>query len=291
MINYKERYKVGGCISQPKDKRDWKLDKLLSVSAVRLPRDYLPDYGEFAYDQENSSQCCACSYCYVRHLQEMDSDNQSGLQEPFSPSFQYANRNLEDSFYEGMVIRRCCSKGREGSLPYHYFPNYYPLSKCQEILRKNRIKFLNLAHPYRISSFYTVKTEQEIKTAVYLTKGVITGIMVTDPFYYPNEDGIIDYSNDTMNEQGGHAVVIDGWKYLDNKLFLRIKNSWGKEWGVEYGHCYISYEDYKNYSIDDGYVLVDNVDELKLSQTYPKSRLKAFLDKIIYKLKDLLYGK
>ena len=115
--------------------------------------------------------------------------------------------------------------------------------------------------------------------------------MVTDPFYTPNKKGIIDYSHDTMNMQGGHALVIDGWKYIDDKLYLRIKNSWGRDWGVENGHCYMSFEDYKKYSIEEGYVLVDEIDEVKLTELYPKSRLKAFLDTIIYKLKDWYYGK
>lgn len=290
MIDYKSQYKVGGCVPQPKDKRDWKLDKLITVGAVELPREYLPNYGAFTYDQGNSSECCACSYCYIRHLQEMDRDNQSGLQEPFAPSFQYANREPNENF-EGMYLRSACKKGSEGSLPWHYFPHFYSLRKCQEIFQNNRIEFLNIAHPYRISSFYTVNTEQEIKTAVYLTKGVLIGIMVTDPFYTPNKKGIIDYSHDTMNMQGGHALVIDGWKYINDKLYLRIKNSWGRDWGVENGHCYMSFEDYKKYSIEEGYVLVDEIDEVKLTELYPKSRLKAFLDTIIYKLKDWYYGK
>ena len=53
----------------------------------------------------------------------------------------------------------------------------------------------------------------------------------------------------------------------------------------------MSFEDYKKYSIEEGYVLVDEIDEVKLTELYPKSRLKAFLDTIIYKLKDWYYGK
>lgn len=290
MIDYKSEYKVGGCIPQPKDKRDWKLDKLLTVSAVQLPREYLPDYGDFTYDQGRSSECCACSYCYIRHLQEMDKENQSGFKEPFSPSFQYANRDASENF-EGMYLRSACKRGVEGSLPWKYFPNFYSLHKCQEIFQKNRIKFLNIAHPYRISSFYTVNTEQEIKTAVYLTKGVLIGIMITEPFYHPNKDGVIDYSYDNMKQYGGHALCIDGYKYINDKLYLRIKNSWGKNWGVENGHCYISFDDYQKYKIDEGYVLVDEVNELKITSLYPKSHLKAFLDVIIYWLKNVLYDK
>lgn len=288
MIDYRQKYKVGGCIAQPKDKRDWKLDKLITLGSVKLPKEYLPDYGDFCYDQGDSSQCCACSFCYLRHLQEQDNMNQSGLTEPFSPSFQYANRREGENF-EGMHIRSCLLKAREGSLPWHYFPYFYSLKQCQEIFRKNKIRFLNLAHPYRISSFYTVFTEEEFKTAIYLTKGVMIGIMVTDSFYEPNKKGIIDYSNDTDIQYGGHALLCDGYCYINNQLYLRIKNSWGKHWGVENGHCYISFKDYRNHAIDEAYAIVDNINEVKLSQTYPKTHLKAFLDNIVYKIKNILY--
>ena len=283
------KYSVGGCIPSPKDNRDWKLDKLLAVNAVQLPREFLPDYGDFTYNQGNSSECCACSYCYIRHLQEMDSETQSGFTEPFSPSFQYANREAEENF-EGMLLRSCCKKGKEGSLPWHYFPYFYSLPKCKEILQKNRIRFLNLAHPYRISSFYTVNSANDIKTAVYLTKGVLIGISVTEPFYEPNKDGVIVYDRHDYESDGGHALTIDGWKYINDKLYFRIKNSWGKEWGVN-GHCYMSYEDLKRYMIDEGYVLVDEVNETKLATLYPKSHFKAFLDTVIYGLKNLTYRK
>ena len=165
----------------------------------------------------------------------------------------------------------------------------YP--RCKEIFEKNKIKFLNIAYPFRISSFYTVNTEEEFKTAIYLTKGVIIGIMVTDAFYYPNQDGIIVYPKSQEKEYGGHALLATGYTYIDGKLYLRIKNSWGKEWGVDNGHCYMSFEDYKAHTIDEGYVVVDNIKEKELSQIYPKTRFKVFIDNLVYKFKDWFYSK
>lgn len=291
MIDYKEKYKVGGCLPQPKDKRDWNFDKLIPLGAVQLPKEFLPKYNyDFTYNQGDSSECCACAFTYYRHLQEMDEDTQSGFKEPFSPSFTYANRNDDENF-EGMYLRSALKRARLGALPWKYFPDFYSLAKCKEIYNKNKIKFFNLAYPYRISSFYVVRTEEEFKTAIYLTKGVMIGIMVTDAFYEPNEKGIIDYSKDTENQYGGHSMLVDGYTYIDGKLYLRIKNSWGDEWGVEHGHCYMSFEDYQAHTIDEGYVVVDDIQEKGLSQSYPKTRLKAILDVIKYKIKDLLFSK
>jgi hypothetical protein len=290
-MDIKEQFVVGGCLPQKKDKRDWKIDKLLPLGAVQLPQEFLPTYdNDFTYNQGRSSECCACAYTYLRHLQEMDREEQSGFVEPFSPSFTYANRDSNENF-EGMYIRNCLKRSKLGTLPWKYFPNFYSLNKCQEIFNKNKIRFYTLAYPFRTSSFYTVNTEEEFKTAIYLTKGVMIGIMVTDAFYYPNKDGIIEYPNCQEKEYGGHSLLVDGYTYIDGELYLRIKNSWGDSWGVEHGHCYMSFEDYKAHTIDEGYVVVDEIKEQEITCTYPKTRLKAFVDDLIYKIKDFIYTK
>ena len=101
MIDYKSVYKVGGCIPQPKDKRDWKFKKYVKpLRAMQLPDNYESDIpNDFVFDQGNSSECCACAYSMVRMIQEHE---QSGLDEPFSPSFTYANRKIGDYEGEGM---------------------------------------------------------------------------------------------------------------------------------------------------------------------------------------------
>jgi hypothetical protein len=290
-MDIKEQFVVGGCLPQKKDKRDWKIDKLLPLGAVQLPQEFLPTYeNDFTYNQGRSSECCACAYTYLRHLQEMDREEQSGFVEPFSPSFTYANRDSNENF-EGMYMRNCLKRSKLGTLPWKYFPNFYSLNKCQDIFNKNKIRFYTLAYPFRTSSFYTVNTEEEFKTAIYLTKGVMIGIMVTDAFYYPNEDGIVEYPNCQEKEYGGHSLLVDGYTYIDGELYLRIKNSWGDSWGVEHGHCYMSFEDYKAHTIDEGYVVVDEIKEQEITCTYPKTRLKAFVDDLIYKIKDFIYTK
>ena len=41
MIDYKSEYKVGGCLPQPKDKRDWKFGKYVKpLMAIRLPENF-----------------------------------------------------------------------------------------------------------------------------------------------------------------------------------------------------------------------------------------------------------
>lgn len=283
MEDYREIYKVGGCLPQPKDKRDWKITELMPLRAIELPREYCSDIPyEWIYDQGSSSECCACAYSLIRAMQERE---QSNLDERFAPSFTYANRNREDD-YEGMMLRKCCSKGREGSVLWSDFPNFYSYRRAREIFDHRRISLLNKARPFRISSFYTAHTNEEMKMAIYLTKAVLIGINVTKEFYYPDKNGVIHYNDPNGEELGGHAIVVGGWRYIDNKPYWIIINSWGRKWG-DNGCCYISFDDLSRYLMDDAYVLVDDVNEIKISEYREKYLSANKFAKVKYEIKNL----
>ena len=55
--------------------------------------------------------------------------------------------------------------------------------------------------------------------------------------FYPDRSGLIRIGGPIV---GGHAYVING---IDtNKKLFRIKNSWGRRWGIN-GSAYISFND------------------------------------------------
>ena len=295
MIDYKSEYKVGGCLPQPKDKRDWKFGKYVKpLMAIRLPDNFeskIPN--DFIYDQGKSSECCACAYSSIRLIQEY---SQSGLKEPLSPSFTYANRQEGQYEGEGMMLRDACKQGKYGSILWSEFPNFYSYYEAKRIFNNNKEYYLNHAYPFRINSFYTAHTDEEIMTAIYLTKAVLIGINVTEEFYYPNSQGIIKYpKNFIMNSDGGHALAIIGWKTINNEKYWIVLNSWGKHWGDK-GKCYIKFTDMKKVIMDDAYVLVDEINEIQIEKykklynivgnhniinTF-KMRLKAFLNSFKY---------
>lgn len=258
-INYKEMYgKFLGCLQSTYDKRDYKFNAICKALNVEIPDEYItPDAG-FTYNQEQSCQCCACAYSYIRVLQEMD-NKQSELKDKFCPSFTYANRK-EGQDYEGMYIRECCKKGREGSVLFNEmrFPADYPQAKEEFLSRKDEL--LYKANPFRISSFYRAETRREIQTAIMKTKAVILSIPVFDCFYNPDKNGFVNFVQGQKSE-GNHAVVFDGWKMIDGKIYWHMKNSWGSKWGnLGDGHCWLPEEYPWN---DDPFVLVDEVTDMK----------------------------
>lgn len=82
-----------------------------------------------------------------------------------------------------------------------------------------------------------------------LTLGpVVVGTWWLRNMFYPNEFGIISASGDKL---GGHAYLLDGVN-VEKKL-IRIKNSWGREWGKN-GFAYISFDDMDKLIRDSGEV-------------------------------------
>lgn len=88
-----------------------------------------------------------------------------------------------------------------------------------------------------ISSYTWAWDINTIVNALLNLGPIVVGTWWTYDMFFPNEKGIIKSTGEKM---GGHAYLLDGIN-VDKKL-IRIKNSWGKEWGKK-GFAYISFDD------------------------------------------------
>lgn len=287
-VNYKTRHPNNNLYPSPYDKRDYRFSDLVGCATFDIPEDYeTPDLG-WTYDQKQSSMCAPSAYCYIRCLQESDK-SQSGLTEKLCPSFNYANRVAGHTDHEGMHLRQLCDKGREGSVLFNRmtYPNTLKGAKA-EFAEKEAV-LRNEAKPFRITKYYTCRSRKDVQTAIMTTKGVLLGVPVYDSFYKPDKDGFIEYV-DGQKFHGNHAIVIDGWKTVNGKLYWRIKNSWGKYWGhLNNGHAYLP-EEYP--WMDDVYVIVDEVIEMKFEEYKKKFndgefKKVSFWDMIIHLFRQL----
>jgi hypothetical protein len=66
---------------------------------------------------------------------------------------------------------------------------------------------------------------------------VVVGTNWYNGMFYPDKNGLIKITGPIA---GGHAYVINGVDTV--KKQFRIKNSWGKSWGIG-GHAFISFSD------------------------------------------------
>ncbi len=87
------------------------------------------------------------------------------------------------------------------------------------------------------------------------TGSVLACYLVTDGWYSPKK-GVI---TNTGSIEGGHAILLVGWKRINDEDYWIILNSWGEEWGNK-GFGYIPATE----QILEAYCILDEVHELKL---------------------------
>lgn len=88
-----------------------------------------------------------------------------------------------------------------------------------------------------ISEYRWTTDVHVLAEAVLTTSPVVVGTWWFEEMFYPTVDGMLQVSG---ADAGGHAYLVNGVS-LKSELF-RIKNSWGREWGMG-GHAYITFDD------------------------------------------------
>ena len=132
-----------------------------------------------------------------------------------------------------MYLRSVCKKGREGSIPWSVFPGFFTYAKCKIQFTMNKSKWLEMAKPFRISSFYQCTSREQIQQAIIECKAVLAGINVLECIYRVGKDGVVNYDkNRDLRSFGGHAVTVVGWRTDENNnLWYKVINSWGEDYG------------------------------------------------------------
>ena len=243
-----------GLVLSPYDSRDFKFNVAFTLGAMKIPLEYEQEKVPFIYDQGNTQMCCACAYNSIRYMQEHDS-SQSSLEEPLSPCFTYGDRDANEN-YEGMMIRNCLSKGvSDGSVLLKELPDFTDVNHAIALVNNRKEELLDKANAFTIDSYYVCSSRRDIQLAILAAKGVITGIPIYDSLYDVDNTGIVNYdpTKDIQN-YGGHAVAIVGWKYINSTFHWIVLNSWGNSWGDD-GYCYLP-ESYP--WIENAYAIIDN---------------------------------
>lgn len=100
-------------------------------------------------------------------------------------------------------------------------------------------KFDNLkdkAYPNRFSTYFRLKSEEDIKYALMHYGPVVFAIDWYSDIKV-DADGIMRTTQEKKNITGGHCMMIYGW----TPQGWRIQNSWGKNWGKS-GRAILPYD-------------------------------------------------
>ena len=213
-----------GAIPSSYDLRDYRISKSVDFSNIDLPEQYKIDVG-YIKDQGQMGTCTAHS---TATLLEYHYKKDTGFHKRMSTTFIYGLRSkvTEDPNFigEGMKIRDALKAvNRYGDVAYYVMPGNYEYDKSERIVNGIDNDTLSMAYENRVSSYYKIKNESELKYSLLNDGPVIAGM-----YWFDNCKLIKNvYTYDKTDTYTPHAVVIIGW---DKNNWI-VQNSWGKYWG------------------------------------------------------------
>lgn len=83
---------------------------------------------------------------------------------------------------------------KSGVCFYEDLPGFYDVNTSIQQYRANKEILDPKAHPYRISSYYAVRGNENIKDAIYRLGGVMVSYPAFTCLYNPNSEGKINYN-------------------------------------------------------------------------------------------------
>lgn len=269
MTNFKETYKVCGVLPSPKDDRDYPLDKLL-VKAPKLPRSYMTDLGQPILNQGDVGACVGYSIANSRAIQEKVQHNAAEWVE-FAPMYIYGNRYLNRESNEelgkpistgsGLYPRFALKVLKEYGICKKEYADYlveYP--ECCNKYAQNCEELDKHAYPYRISSYYRLKSKIDMMQAVYTLKAALICVPVYESLYFPDENGYVpaDCSGELY---GYHCMTLIGYD-IDKNAYI-VQNSWDDTYGKN-GIIYLDMD----YPISEAWGMTDEILEVELKEKY-----------------------
>ena len=263
-----------GSIPSPVDVRDYKLVAKAYDTSI-LPETFTLDVLKI----KNQGMMSTCVAHALSELMEHQIYKDTKDYEELSTDFIYGCRRDTEYKEEGMYIRDALSNAKSyGDVFLDELPGN---SLVGPAIAKFEANFENLkdrAYENRISTYYRITSENELKLSLYNHGPVIAGMKWYSNCSFDNE---YHYSYYELDSFTGHAVLIIGW---DKDSWI-IQNSWGREWG-DNGLFKICIENslgtvfYEAYGVTDDIVAVKRPNKAKI-------RISPFLNFFLNKYRKL----
>ena len=222
-------------LSKP-DSRDYTLETVGIPIATSFPDEFIIKELPNIYDQYSSSMCVAFALSEIKESQEI---RERGRRIRFSPAFVYAEKDCGNA--EGMTTRHGLKTIQKyGICPFEDFPYIGSYEECKKEYNKNKTELLEKAFQYRINTYFSLRSDDEIKTCLMENGAVSVVVEVWNNFNYTRKDGIVDVPKALNKYLGLHAMIIIGWRKINNRDYWIVQNSYGTSFGDK-GYCYISF--------------------------------------------------
>lgn len=260
-----------GAIESDPDIRDYRI----ATSTVNEAREAFPNEFELEMptvkNQGSVGSCVAHSLATVIEYYNKKQHNEDI---EMSVGYIYGNRGALDYQDRGMITRQAIANVcAEGDVPNTLFPFNEEVPGIIEKVKAEKDNLEQSALPFKFTSYFKVKTVDEIKTA--LIKGCPVVFAIDWYKGMTVENGIL--TSNFEGKSGSHCMVIYGW----DEWGLKFQNSWGSRWGNG-GRAILPYdfEIREAYCVIDEYVGDINIKKPFKAKTAFGKRLVRCLNKI-----------
>ena len=233
--------RVFGALWSPKDIRNYKA--VCTANEQDFP-DTFELWKPHTKNQGAVGSCVAHSLSsaveYFNHVQE-------GTDIDFSTAYIYGNRDSYRGY--GMYTSEAVHNLMKfGDCPANKLNGNLEVPDAIEYFDANFKKVSPDAYPHKISSYFEIKGEVAIKSALMQYGVVIIAVNWTVKSDV-DKNGILRLHQEAES-CGGHCMYIYGW----NEQGWLVGNSWGTTWGKK-GNCVLPFDE----KIREVYGLVDNI--------------------------------
>lgn len=210
-----------GALPSPSDPRDYRISRIAHVS-MEHEQEYETPWMPPVYSQGSVGSCVAFSLKTLREIQQY---MEHGEYTPLSAGFIYGNRAPNHHQGEGMYPSEALYQMRRYGVCRQFLFNINAMYMVVKDML-NDAMFEN-AKPYIIRAYARAYTTAEKMSAIKELGGLVIVVPIHQHFYNAKEK--VERENTEI--KGYHAMVVYGWKYIDGRLYWKIRNSWGTNWG------------------------------------------------------------
>lgn len=262
-----------GALAPQYDIRDYRLNKSQVIAYLnRFPKNFKLS-PIFIKNQQDKPTCVAHA---LSELVQWQHYTAAAEKSKFSTQFIYGMRDQMEYKKQGMHIRDALKVLQKyGDVPYSCLAGNDKVDKAIEIVRKHKESLIPIAQPFRISTYYKITTNDELKYAL-INHGPVVVNMKTYEGYSLDKRFIYQYDQSKKNSY--HAVLVLGWQ---GDLWY-LQNSWGKYWGDK-GCFYLPMKNGFSKVFVQAYGVTDNIKDIKISKDFYINKL---INKVINTIKS-----